>query len=269
MTIAEAKGKLIAWATAQIGTREGPDNENPYAETPGIQKLCGWNVQNQPWCDIFVDAGFITCFGYDLGSAMTYQYAGCAGAACAQSAAYYKAHDAFYKEPQEPETGDQVFFISGNGINHTGIVVRVADRWIETIEGNTSDSVQRRTYAFADSRIAGYGRPNWKIVETGLVPDDEAPAEEPETPEPEPVPSVRTVTLTVTLPVLSRGDDGKAVRIAQGLLEAAKCTVGGCGIDGEFGPATVQAVRNFQILNRLDADGIVGQQTWTALLGGK
>ena len=59
--------------------------------------------------------------------------------------------------------------------------MRVADRWIETIEGNTSDSVQRRTYAFADSRIAGYGRPNWKIVETGIVPDVPETPEEPET----------------------------------------------------------------------------------------
>lgn len=265
MTISEAKGKLIAWATAQIGTREGPDNENPYADVPGIRKLYGWNVQNQPWCDIFVDAGFITCFGYDLGSAMTYQYAGCAGAACAQSAAYYKAHDAFYKEPQEPETGDQVFFISGNGINHTGLVVRVADRWIETIEGNTSDSVQRRTYAFADSKIAGYGRPNWKLVETGFVPTEpETPADQ--EPEPEPV---QTVTVTVTLPVLNKGDSGAYVKIAQALLEVNGCTCGWYGADGDFGPATDQAVRNFQIARHLHVDGGIGEQTWTALLGGK
>ena len=82
MTKQEAIDRLISWANAQIGTHEGPNNWNPYAETEGLRTLYGWNIQGQPWCDVFVDAGFISLFGYDLGSAMTYQFAGCAGAAC-------------------------------------------------------------------------------------------------------------------------------------------------------------------------------------------
>ena len=57
MTIQEAKQKLIRWAEAQIGTREGVNNWNRYAA--GMEKLYGWDVQNQPWCDVFVDAGFV------------------------------------------------------------------------------------------------------------------------------------------------------------------------------------------------------------------
>ena len=36
MTVREAKNKLIAWAEAQIGTREGANNYNRYAR--GMQK---------------------------------------------------------------------------------------------------------------------------------------------------------------------------------------------------------------------------------------
>ncbi|HEY9651193.1 MAG TPA: peptidoglycan-binding domain-containing protein, partial [Coleofasciculaceae cyanobacterium] len=36
-------------------------------------------------------------------------------------------------------------------------------------------------------------------------------------------------------------------------------------IDGVFGLGTKSAVRAFQKANNLEADGIVGQQTWNAL----
>ena len=36
--------------------------------------------------------------------------------------------------------------------------------------------------------------------------------------------------------------------------------------DGEFGPTTEKAVKNFQGLRKLEADGEIGADTWTALL---
>ena len=84
MTAQEAKQRLVDWALAQVGRREGAGNRNPYAQDR--REAYGWDVQGQPWCDVFVDAGFVSCFGYDLGSAMIYQYAGCSGAACSKSA---------------------------------------------------------------------------------------------------------------------------------------------------------------------------------------
>ena len=59
MTIQEAKEKLVTWANAQIGTREGSGNYNRYAAIAESMRMYGWNVQNQPWCDVFVDAGFV------------------------------------------------------------------------------------------------------------------------------------------------------------------------------------------------------------------
>jgi len=37
-------------------------------------------------------------------------------------------------------------------------------------------------------------------------------------------------------------------------------------VDGVFGPATVMATKRFQQANHLTADGIIGPNTWNALL---
>lgn len=60
-------------------------------------------------------------------------------------------------------------------------------------------------------------------------------------------------------PVLKLGSSGSAVRTLQQLLNKAgvKCT-----IDGDFGPKTDAAVKEFQKKVGLTADGIVGNKTW-------
>ena len=70
-------------------------------------KLYGWDLTGQPWCDIFVDYCFVEAYGYQKAKELTYQYDGCSGAACAYSAQYYKNNGAFYSYP---EIGDQIFF---------------------------------------------------------------------------------------------------------------------------------------------------------------
>ena len=90
MTIQEAKEKLVTWANAQIGTRESNNNYNRYAAIAESMRMYGWNVQNQPWCDIFVDAGFVECFGLEGAAKLTYQPLGGFSAACRYSAQFYK-----------------------------------------------------------------------------------------------------------------------------------------------------------------------------------
>lgn len=66
-----------------------------------------------------------------------------------------------------------------------------------------------------------------------------------------------------TQQVLRQGSSGDAVKILQtGLNGKGYALVG----DGIFGPATDRAVRQFQSDNGLAVDGIVGPQTWSALL---
>ena len=169
MTKNEAVSKLLTWANAQIGTVESGDNWNKYAQN--MSAAYGWNVQNQPWCDVFVDAGFVACFGLDNAAKMTYQPAGGFSAACRYSAAYFSAHDAF---TQQPEPGDQIFFRDAEGvINHTGIVVSAGGGIVRTIEGNSGDAVRSNAYGIGTPTIAGYGRPNWSVV---AGEDNNAPA---------------------------------------------------------------------------------------------
>lgn len=162
MTIQEAKQKLVAVARAEVGYHEGADNYNKYADDPRITKLYGWNVQNKPWCCTFVNWCFLQAFD-DTGGKMTYG----GSAACATQASYYRANGAF---KTEPEVGDQIFFCSGGGINHTGLVVEVNGKTIRTVEGNYSDKVSLCTYVLGNSVIAGFGRPDWYLIDESERP---------------------------------------------------------------------------------------------------
>src|SRR6056297_1984673 len=65
-------------------------------------------------------------------------------------------------------------------------------------------------------------------------------------------------------PTLRRGDKGAFVLDLQVLLQSAGCFSG--KRDGDFGRLTEAAVREFQAENGLAADGIVGPNTWAALM---
>lgn len=164
MTIQEAKQKLVSLARSQVGYHEGVNNQNKYADDPRVTTLYGWNVQNQPWCGTFVNWCFLNAFG-TIGGQMTYG----GSAACAAQANLYKNNGAF---TQSPLVGDQIFFYSGGGINHTGIVVEVNGGTIRTVEGNYSDKVSLCTYTAGNSVIAGYGRPKWSLAANEAVDED-------------------------------------------------------------------------------------------------
>lgn len=68
-----------------------------------------------------------------------------------------------------------------------------------------------------------------------------------------------------SMPTLRRGSSGSAVSDLQRRLSAAGFNSG--AIDGAFGSLTDAAVRAFQGARRLGVDGIVGPNTWSALLG--
>ena len=66
------------------------------------------------------------------------------------------------------------------------------------------------------------------------------------------------------LPVVQQGATGAVVRTVQGLLCARGYTV---VIDGDYGPATTKGVEDLQRAAGLSVDGVVGEQTYPALLG--
>ena len=59
------------------------------------------------------------------------------------------------------------------------------------------------------------------------------------------------------------GDQGHRVEVLQRLLVHRGLKI---GVDGTFGPETEAAVKTFQSSQKLDADGMVGDLTWPAVL---
>jgi peptidoglycan hydrolase-like protein with peptidoglycan-binding domain len=66
-------------------------------------------------------------------------------------------------------------------------------------------------------------------------------------------------------PTLRQGSKGSAVVQLQNLLRNKGYNI---AADGDFGPKTAAAVKQFQASKGLVADGIVGPKTWAALRGG-
>lgn len=259
MTAQEAKTKLVNWCLEQVGYYEGANNYNKYA--PKWTAAGGWNAQNQPWCDVFVDAGFIECFGLDLASKLTYQPRGGFSALCSASANYYKANNAWFSTP---DIGDQAFFNVSGGINHTGIVVGVSGGVVTCVEGNSSDAVRRNSYAVSSSYIAGFGRPNWEIFSSNsTIPTTTGENTTPSAPS---VPKTETCSVTITLPVIKYGDASMWVKLMQTALIGRGYNCGWYGADGEYGQQTKIALFQFQKKMGLETDCVCGAATWKALL---
>ena len=264
----EAIAKLVACAKSQVGYLEkksnaylddktanaGSNNWNKYARDIDNKYPNFYNGKKNgySWCDIFVDWCFIECFGYEKALKMLYQPEKSVGAGCKYSANYYRAHNAFYRQPQ---VGDQVFFGDYGNEGHTGIVVNVNGNIITTVEGNTSggygvesngDGVYLKKYNISTQYIPGFGRPNWGVVSSNAGKEE--------------------VSDTVSYPTIKLGSKGSDVKKAQQLLIAKGYSCGVAGADGDFGAGTYNAVKKFQADNGLEADGIVGANTWAALL---
>lgn len=74
---------------------------------------------------------------------------------------------------------------------------------------------------------------------------------------------LRTRTL-FDKPLLKRGSTGEMVKRVQQVLKSGGFYNG--VLDGDFGPQTERAVTAFQQGQSLRADGVIGDQTWQALV---
>ncbi len=74
---------------------------------------------------------------------------------------------------------------------------------------------------------------------------------------------------TVEIKILRKGDKGNVVKAMQILLAGNGCSCGSSGADGDFGPATLAALKKYQEKKKLDVDGVCGPATWAALMGMK
>lgn len=65
---------------------------------------------------------------------------------------------------------------------------------------------------------------------------------------------------------MGRGS-GEGSPSSSGETSGSSSSSSSCDSGGDFGPGTESAVRSFQSDKGLDADGIVGRETWAALRG--
>lgn len=181
--------RVIATARAEIGYLEkatnaqldsktanaGDKNWNKFAAfLDNLGVVYNGKKNGYAWCDIFVDWCFITTFGLELGMALLCQAFSGLGAGCTYSMKYFKDKGQFITS--NPQPGDQIFFTNDSGKTsyHTGLVVDVKGGKVYTIEGNTSSlagvvpnggCVRDKSYKLTASYIAGYGRPDYSIIQ--------------------------------------------------------------------------------------------------------
>lgn len=281
--------KVIALALAEVGYLEkksadqldnqtanaGSANYTKYArDLDALGDFYNGSKQGYAWCDVFVDWLLVQCFGEAAALKLLCAKRGSSGAGCTYSLNYYIAAGRYLKRADKPEVGDQIFFGSVGNSNHTGLVYKVDDTTVYTVEGNTSSAdgvvpnggaVCRKSYPRSYSGIAGYGRPAYNDGFVGDSVDAEPVAP---TPEPSPEPETPAETKPVfDPPELKTGDKGAAVKKLQHMLLDCGCSVGPDGADGDFGSRTASAVRLVQKRLGRPMTGTADAWIWAALIG--
>ena len=261
--MANTVDKVLKIAEAEVGYLEKKTNADLDSKT----KNAGYNnytkygrdmhklypsVMDFPaaWCDCFVDWCFYKAYGIANAKKLL---CGDFNDYTVISAQLYKNKNAWYKSPK---VGDQIFFKNASGgICHTGLVYKVDTLYVYTIEGNTSSAsgvvanggaVAKKKYAKTYGRIAGYGRP--KYDGTATVQINKKP---------------KTKKPVVAQPLLRKGSNGTQVKYLQqdlNFILGVKLDV-----DGVFGGATANALKQFQKKYGLEVDGVYGNASFAQM----
>lgn len=143
---------IVEVARSQIGNIGG----QPYWSWYGFNSRVEWCACFVSWCANqcgYIEAGIIP------------KFAGCD----TEGVGWFKACGLWQKRGYIPKSGDIIFFdwaIDKDGRNgkadHVGIVEKVDNGRVYTIEGNSSDSCKEKSYNIDSIDILGYGTPNYK-----------------------------------------------------------------------------------------------------------
>lgn len=159
--------------------------------------------------------------------------------------------------------GVLLYHINDKGrMSHTGVY----------IGGGYAVEARGHAYGVVKTKVSSRSWTHW-----GALPDVLGGTETPIAPpaekdEQEPAPESGEATegqnggntVMVELNVLRKGSKGEQVKTLQRLLNAMGYSCG--SVDGIFGSRTLIAVKEFQKANKLIVDGVVGRNTWNALL---
>jgi len=134
---------IVEVAASQIGNVGG----QPYWSWYGFDSRVEWCACFVSWCAEqcgYIETGIIPKFSL-----------------CTDGVAWFQQNGQWQDSSLTPSAGHIIFFDwEGDGeTDHVGIVEKVENGTIYTIEGNSSDSCRQRSYAVGSSVIYGYGIP--------------------------------------------------------------------------------------------------------------
>lgn len=154
-SVTEATDSLLKIAENEIGNT----NESSYLAITGTKEGDSWDSEFVSWVANkagYVEAGIIPKFG-----------------TATEGVDWFKENNSFKTTEYTPKAGDIVFYdYDGDGVtDHTGIVTAFANNQVNTVEGGVSDVVRKSSYKLNDSKIVGFGVPDYaKLV---LLDDEE------------------------------------------------------------------------------------------------
>lgn len=237
--MADYSSKVIKVALAEVGYVEKKSNRNLDSKKANagynnytkynrdMKRVRGAGTLTDYWCANFVSWCFYKAYGKKRGNTLMKGYT--------NYVPYIYNH--FKKHYKKPKKGDIVIY---RELAHTGIVYKVQNNRIYTVEGNTSakgfnangGAVAKKSYPISSSLIQCFCRPDYTI-----------PVSE--------------------YPILRKGSQNSYVTKLKNKLRSK----GYKGMDNnnKFGNGTLKAVRAFQRKSKLEVDGIVGPKTWKAL----
>ena len=140
-------GEIVTVALSQVGNIGG----DPYWSWYGFGSRVEWCACFVSWCANecgYIEAGVIPKF-----------------AACtSQGVPWFQERGLWQDNSYEPRPGDIIFFDWDDGgqdgqSDHVGIVEKVENGRVYTIEGNSGDSVRQNSYPIGYYEIYGYGVP--------------------------------------------------------------------------------------------------------------
>ena len=147
-----------------------------------------------------------------------------------------------YYKNYNPQPGNIIYYDwGGDGVSdHVGCIIERSGTMLRVREGNYHDALLDRWISMYSACIMGYGIPLW------------------------------TATNNTTVPVaernwLQKGDSGEKVKDLQTKLIACGYDCGTYGADGDYGSATVAAVKKFQSAMGITVDGAAGEITLAKL----
>lgn len=107
------------------------------------------------WCACFVSWCANEC-GY-IEAGVIPKFAACAS----QGVPWFQERGLWQSGSYEPRSGDIIFFDWDGDMSadHVGIVEKVENGRVYTVEGNSGDSVRQNSYPIGYSDVLGYGCP--------------------------------------------------------------------------------------------------------------